>query len=177
MSAPERREVAIRAAAVEFARRGYDATSTEAIAKRVGVSQPYLFRLFGSKRALFHEVARHCFDDVLAQLREAAGGLTGRDALLAMRLRYRDLITDSPMLPLQLQIYGAAVDDPELRELGRAKWAELWQAVAALSGSPPADVLEFLSIGMLVNVLTAFDVPYTPGEKLAESLHAWAASR
>jgi hypothetical protein len=47
--------------------------------------------------------------------------------------------------------------------------------VASLSGVPPVEVLEFLSVGMLVNVLTAFDVPYQPGDKLAESLDAWAA--
>jgi AcrR family transcriptional regulator len=175
MSAAERREMVIREATVEFARRGYDATSTEAIAKRVGVSQPYLFRLFGSKRQLFHEVARRCFDDLLAQFRAAAGGRTGHDAILAMRLRYRDLLADSALLPLQLQIYGAAIGDPELRELGRAKLAELWRQVASLSGEPPEEVLEFLAVGMAVNVLTALDVPYQPGDKLAESLAAWAA--
>ncbi|WP_406530887.1 helix-turn-helix domain-containing protein, partial [Streptomyces sp. I8-5] len=53
MSAEERRESVIRAAITEFARGGYSATSTEAIAKRVGVSQPYLFRLFPSKQAMF----------------------------------------------------------------------------------------------------------------------------
>jgi AcrR family transcriptional regulator len=175
MSASERREIVIREAAVEFARRGYDATSTEAIAKRVGVSQPYLFRLFGSKRELFYEVARRCFDDVLAEMRAATGGLTGHDAIIAMRLRYRDLLASSPLLPLQLQIYAAAIDDPKLRELGRAKWAEMWRAVASLSGGPPEEVLQFLSVGMVVNVLTAFDVPYQPGDKLAESLDEWAA--
>jgi hypothetical protein len=81
------------------------------------------------------------------------------------------------LLQLQLQIYAAALDDPKLRELGRAKWAEMWRVAASLSGAPPAEVLEFLSVGMLVNVLTAFEVPYQPGDKLADSLDAWAAER
>jgi AcrR family transcriptional regulator len=40
MSAEERRESVIRAAIGEFSRSGYYGTSTEVIAKRVGVSQP-----------------------------------------------------------------------------------------------------------------------------------------
>ena len=53
MSAAERRESVIRAAMSEFARGGYSGTSTEVIANRVGVSQPYLFRLFPGKKAIF----------------------------------------------------------------------------------------------------------------------------
>ncbi|WP_407706589.1 hypothetical protein [Streptomyces scopuliridis] len=34
----------------EFALTGHCGTSTQAIAKRVGVPQPYLFRLFGARR-------------------------------------------------------------------------------------------------------------------------------
>ncbi|MQY39903.1 hypothetical protein SRB17_79310 [Streptomyces sp. RB17] len=45
-SSQERRQSIIRAAIAEFALRGYYGTSTEAIAKRVGVTQPYLFRSF-----------------------------------------------------------------------------------------------------------------------------------
>jgi AcrR family transcriptional regulator len=40
----------LNAAIVEFARAGYAGTSTEAIATRAGISQPYLFRLFGTKK-------------------------------------------------------------------------------------------------------------------------------
>jgi len=53
MSAEERRESVVRAAMSEFAHGGYHGTSTEAIARRVGVSQPYLFRLFPNKQAIF----------------------------------------------------------------------------------------------------------------------------
>ena len=36
-------------------------TSTEAIARRSGVSQPYLFQLFGTKKDLFIAAVRHGF--------------------------------------------------------------------------------------------------------------------
>ncbi|MEW2395605.1 helix-turn-helix domain-containing protein [Streptomyces sp. NPDC046862] len=53
ISALERREDVIHAAIAEFAIAGYRGTSTAAIAKRVGVTQPYLFRPFPDKRATF----------------------------------------------------------------------------------------------------------------------------
>ena len=52
-TADERRTSVLAAAVTEFARSGYAGTSTEAIAQRAGISQPYLFRLFGTKKDLF----------------------------------------------------------------------------------------------------------------------------
>ena len=47
MSAEERRASVVAAAVTEFAEHGYEGTATESIAVRAGVSQPYLFQLFG----------------------------------------------------------------------------------------------------------------------------------
>lgn len=47
----------IREAAVElFAKKGYTRTTTAAIAKRAGVNELTLFRIFGNKNALLHDV-------------------------------------------------------------------------------------------------------------------------
>lgn len=78
MSAEDRRESAVRAAVTEFARSGYNGTSTEAIARRVGVSQPYLFRLFPNKQELFLAASERCLDDTRAMFLRAAEGLEGR---------------------------------------------------------------------------------------------------
>jgi len=48
-SADERREEILVAALEEFGEHGLHGTSTDDIARRAGVSQPYLFRLFGTK--------------------------------------------------------------------------------------------------------------------------------
>ena len=53
MTADERREAILEAARGEFASTGFHGTSTETIAERAGISQPYLFRLFGTKKELF----------------------------------------------------------------------------------------------------------------------------
>ena len=53
MPAAERRELVLEAAMAEFAVHGLAGTSTEEVARRAGISQPYLFRLFPTKKALF----------------------------------------------------------------------------------------------------------------------------
>lgn len=108
MSAEERRESVILAAVAEFARGGYNATSTEAIAKRVGVSQPYLFRLFPSKQAMFLAASDRCLADTRKVFAEAGDGLEGEEALQAMATAYQRLIVDDPdKLLLQMQMYAA----------------------------------------------------------------------
>src|SRR5947209_10985531 len=51
--ASERRNALIEAAVHEFARGCLHGTPVDRIARRVGVAQPYVFSLFGSKRDLF----------------------------------------------------------------------------------------------------------------------------
>src|SRR4030081_72994 len=52
-TAEERRAEVLKAAVAEFALHGLHGTSTEMIARRIGISQPYIFRLFPpQKRAL-----------------------------------------------------------------------------------------------------------------------------
>ena len=98
----------------EFARGGLDGTPTEAIAARVGVSQPYLFRLFGTKKDLFLAAVDGCFDRTLSTFQRAAEGHTGQAALLAMGASYVGLLEDRNVLLLQLQAY-VACDDPDIR--------------------------------------------------------------
>ena len=62
----------------EFAVTGYAGTSTEAIARRSGVSQPYLFQLFGTKKDLFIAAVRHGFGRTITAF-EAAGRAARKD--------------------------------------------------------------------------------------------------
>ena len=115
MMDPKRLDV-LEAARVEFAQHGYHGASTDTIARRAGISQPYLFRLFGSKKALFIAVNDLCFQQTLDLFREAASGHSGRDALDAIGRAYAELIeSDRNMLQGQLQAYSAAVNDEEIR--------------------------------------------------------------
>src|SRR6266566_6120885 len=71
-TAEERRAEVLQAAVAEFALHGLHGTSTEMIAKRIGISQPYVFRLFASKKELFLAAIDQCFDRVETAFRNAA---------------------------------------------------------------------------------------------------------
>jgi AcrR family transcriptional regulator len=157
MTAEERRESVLRAAVPEFAVGGLAGTSTEAIAGRAGVSQPYLFRLFPSKKALFLASVERTFALIEAAFREAASGPDGADALAAMGAAYRDLLADRQLLLHQLQAYAAS-EDPEVREVTRRGFGTLWRTVEDLSGASPEQVREWFAMGMLMNVVAALDL-------------------
>lgn len=155
-TADERREAVLEAARHEFARHGVHGASTDAIARAAGISQPYLFRLFGTKKALFLAVNDRCFERTLETFREAAAGRAGGDALAAMGEAYARLIHDDPtMLQGQLQAYAAAVDDEEVRASVVRGYRRLVDYVEAVSGAEPARVARFFASGMLLNVLAA----------------------
>ena len=68
-TAEERREEILAAALEEFGEHGLDGTSTDTIARKAGISQPYLFRLFGSKKELYLASVRRCFRRTLRRSR------------------------------------------------------------------------------------------------------------
>src|ERR671922_167116 len=73
-SAPERREEILAVALRHFAESGYHGTSTEVIAREAGISQPYLFRLFRTKKELFLACDERACEKVLHAFRRAAAG-------------------------------------------------------------------------------------------------------
>jgi AcrR family transcriptional regulator len=158
-TADERREEILRAAMEEFARGGLDGTPTEAIAKRVGISQPYLFRLYGTKKDLFLAVVSRCFERTLTTFQRAAEGLTGEEALEAMGLSYAGLLKDRTLLLGQLQAY-VACQDPDVRALVRDGFKELTRFVADTSGAPAETVRRFFETGMLMNVVAAMELDH-----------------
>jgi AcrR family transcriptional regulator len=158
LTADERRDEVVAAAAIEFAASGYSGTSTEAIARRSGVSQPYLFQLFGTKKELFLAAVRDCFDRTQRNFEQA--GKTARDrgldpagTLAEMGHAYiRLLLADPNLLRLQLQAYAACVDD-DIRAVVRVNYKVLWNAVAEISAADQRSVQAFFAEGMLINVV------------------------
>jgi AcrR family transcriptional regulator len=159
MSAEERREAVLRAAQIEFGRGGYVGTSTESIARRVGVSQPYLFRLFPSKKALFLATVERCFDDLGQLFERAAGDRTGDEALQEMGRAYNSLLDNREILQMQLQTWATACEDSDVRTLARKRLSELWHQVERISGVDTEQVIAFMGRGMLLNVFAAVGLP------------------
>jgi AcrR family transcriptional regulator len=157
-TAEARREAVLEAARHEFAQHGLHGASTDAIARRAGISQPYLFRLFGSKKALFIAVNDLCFQQALDLFRSAAAGTSGHEALDAIGMAYAELIeSDRTMLQGQLQAYVASVVDDEVRESTARGYGRLVDYVETVSGADRVTVAQFFAKGMLLNVLAAMN--------------------
>jgi AcrR family transcriptional regulator len=157
MSADERRESVLRAAIVEFSEGGLAGTSTEDIARRAGISQPYLFRLFGTKKELFLAAVERTFDRALTILVEAAGDRTGEEAKMAMAGAYRMFLNDRTLLLTQMHAYAACGDD-DVRRVTQASFGKLWLAVAGTTGLGDDDLIAFFGHGMLLNMAAAMDL-------------------
>ena len=111
MSAEERREAVLEAAITEFAARAWTAPRPSTSRSRAGISQPYLFRLFPTKKALFLALVDRCFQRVAEAFTAAAADRMGEEALAAMGDAYEQLLEDRTLLLLQMHAY-AACDDP-----------------------------------------------------------------
>src|SRR5262249_18351270 len=142
-TAEERREEILEAAMIEFAEKGLYGTSTDDIARRVGVSQPYLFRLFGTKKELYVATVERCMGDTLAMMRTAAGGKVGEDALHAIGKAYQNRLVNEPLaLRLQMNAY-VACGDPDVCEVVRTGYGRLVEFAEQASGAPPERITTF----------------------------------
>ena len=157
MSGLERRSQVLRIAAGEFANHGLHGASIEAVAHEAGITQAYVFRLFGTKKALFLEVVGAAFDRFSDGMSQAATGARGVEALALMGAQYYESLADRTTLLLQLQGV-AACGDSEVRDLVRARFARMWETVADTTGLDPVTVKSFLAFGMLLNNVAALDV-------------------
>jgi AcrR family transcriptional regulator len=157
MSGSERRTQVLRIAAEEFADGGLHGASTEAIARRAGITQAYIFRMFRTKKALFLELVVAAFDRMTEGIRDAAGAETGLDALARMGAQYNEMLTDRTLLLLQLQGF-AACGDPEVRDTVRDSFGRMWQTVAETTGLDPVTIKAFVAFGMLLNNGAALEI-------------------
>jgi AcrR family transcriptional regulator len=163
--AAERREELIAAAVHEFAHGGLHGTPVSAVARRVGVAQPYVFSLFQNKRELFLAAVERSFKIVSATFVSAAedyaAGRTSEpcdDALQAMGTAYVQLLQDNrDILMLQHQAY-AACDEEAVRVRVRAQFAALVDTIRELSAADPDRIDEFVRYGMWLNVAAAMGV-------------------
>jgi AcrR family transcriptional regulator len=153
-TAEERREAVLAAALTEFADHGFEGASTDAIARQVGISQPYLFRLFGTKKDLFIATAQRCFDNMYERFARVADGLQGEAALEAMGREYKCMIAEDPRtLREQMQSYVACVD-PAIGAVVRRGFGRLVELVES-KGVTPERAARFFATGMLINVMAS----------------------
>jgi AcrR family transcriptional regulator len=168
MKAEDRKVLILEAAVEEYGRSGMAATSTEVIAERAGVSQPYLFRLFGTKADLIVAAIEHHTTRLRRTFREAA---EQRDPdtspLEAMALAYIGFMNDD-VNSLRCQLHTwAAGSDPAIKDVAQRTYREIWEDIATLSGASADEVRDFMAQGMLLTIVAALDLTELYGDPLA----------
>jgi AcrR family transcriptional regulator len=163
-TAEARRDALVVAAVKHFARTGLHGTAVSAITDEVGITQPYAFSLFGTKKGLFLAAVEHAYDHLEATFRAAAAGAPEGEKQSAMGAAYSGLLQDRDWLLLQQQAYAACGDD-EVREVVRRRYARLYELVRELSSADQEALTRFFAAGMLMNVAAAMDLPELLGGK------------
>jgi AcrR family transcriptional regulator len=153
----ERRSQLLGIAGIEFANHGLHGASIESIAHEAGITQAYVFRMFGTKKALFLELVATAFDRFTEGMAQAAGCDRGLEALSLMGAHYYESLADRTTLLLQLQGF-AACGDAEVRDMVRGRVGRMWDTVSDTTGLDPITVKSFLAFGMLLNNVTALEV-------------------
>jgi AcrR family transcriptional regulator len=157
-TAPVRRQALVEAAVEHFAQTGLHGTAVSAITDEVGITQPYAFSLFGTKKGLFLAAVERGCDRIEETFRTAAAGAGEEGPLAAMGAAYGELLSDRSLLLIQLQSYAACGDD-EVRDVVRRRYARLYELVRDLSGADALELQGFFATGMLLNVAAAMDLP------------------
>jgi AcrR family transcriptional regulator len=168
MKAEDRKVLILEAAIEEYGRNGMHATSVEAIAERAGVSQPYIFRLFGTKAELIEAAIVHHTTNLRARFRDAVEQREpGASPLEAMAMAYLGFMSDDAnSLRCQLHTWAAA-SDPAIKEVAQRTYREIWDQVVETSGASADEVRDFMAQGMLLTVLGALDLTDLYGDPIA----------
>ena len=126
------------------------------------MSQPYLFRLFGTKKDLFIAAVDRSFSRIEAMFEDAAAlPLTNLPyeynpvlASIGHPILSRARSASQSLLRMQLHAFAAS-DDPEIRDFVRQRFSGLITLVSERSGVPASDLRDFFAQGMLMNVAAA----------------------
>ena len=164
-NAETRREEILAAAIEEFARFGLYGTAVDVIAERVGISQPYIFRLYGTKKDLFIAAALQVCDRIQRAFSAAASASPGKP-LEAMGRAYAGLLSSRAELLTLLHAFAAS-EDPEVKRAVSSRYHELWDFVARTSGASRLQVRDFFAAGMGMTVGAALGLNhlFDPGHK------------
>ncbi|WP_026530540.1 TetR/AcrR family transcriptional regulator [Haematomicrobium sanguinis] len=149
MSAEARREQLIDAAVEVFAHYGYARGTTEEIASKAGVSQPYVVRTFGSKKKLFLAALEKTLNEITGTFtRPLPAGAdrhqVGRPYVsMAQETAYGRFLTWALMLG----------DDPDIAATCRAGLAEIYCVLRTNARFDAETAKEFIATGLLINAL------------------------
>jgi AcrR family transcriptional regulator len=158
-SAAERREAILAAAVEEIAASGFAGATTADVARRAGISQPYVFRFFPTKKDLALAVIDRCVGRIIADW-ETAVPQPGEGRLDTLGRTYWEKLQDRRS-ELLVHLHGyAASEDPDVAEAMRHHLARVFRYVvlqARRDGqeNPYPAAATFISRGFLINAAMA----------------------
>ncbi|HLG75091.1 MAG TPA: TetR/AcrR family transcriptional regulator [Ktedonobacteraceae bacterium] len=156
LSAEERREKILDVAIPVFAMYGLHGASTLMIADDAGISETYIFRLFGTKKDLFLAAVERVHNQIMNTYRMAAE--THPDRMLeVIRMAMLQAPVPQEVRLLLLQAY-AACNDEDIQRVVRGHFREMYTYVAARVGAQE-DVHAFFADTMLSMTTLAIGIP------------------
>ena len=147
LAAPERRQAIVAAALEVFSSGSYRGVTTAEIAREAGISEPILYRHFGSKRDLYLACLESAWDSLRAAFDEKLAVLGDREAVTAIGSAAREFHSSGRIKPVALwvQALSEAGEDAEIGDFLRVQLREVHDYVAAAvrraqtAGGVPAD--------------------------------------
>ena len=125
------------AAAKCFARKGFSATTLAEIGKELGLRKSIVHYYFASKAALVQEVQSYTYKLTLRGIREALS--TSRSLDDALTALWKCLHDDSSTKGLNVEIWSAMRQDPEIRRRAAVLHADARKALAERLSSQFSD--------------------------------------
>jgi AcrR family transcriptional regulator len=183
ISAADRRELVVGAAARLFAARGYGGTRLDDVAAAAGVTKPMVYRHFASKKALYMALLEKHEADLPTFLERppAAGG--GEPPVRAILELWLDYVRGNQHAWLML--FRDSSGDEEIQALRRRvtrrarEVMAVFVAARAGAGIPPEQVeptAELLRTGLAGLALWWIDHPDVPQEVVAAAAVRFAAA-
>ena len=151
---PEERRAEILSAARElFSKKGYQATTMEDIVAETSLSKGGVYRYYGSKREMLHELMLQGNVERLKQFRpRTASGAEDREAMV--ELLYAKICDENEMKPLYAEFLLAAATDPELSKLKEQLFSESVPEIQATIGfKERPESLPWHELGALIDAL------------------------
>lgn len=159
-TAEERVEEILRVATEEFARYGYHGASTAVMARRLEISQPYIFKLFGTKQALYLSALDRVYTRVRATFDRAARAPIpeGCGPLDALGDAFIQMLDERADLQLMLQGFAAA-GEPEIQAFARREYIRMFEFLRETTGASLEETRQFLATGLLLTVIALTEIP------------------
>jgi len=156
-----RREQILEAAVIVFAESGYYRATTAQVAERVGISQPYIFKVFKNKEELFVAALERAFERIVHAFKEVEAPA---DQLLQEAIRVYERLMESHPSEIILQVQALGIRDEPIRQAmqwGMRQVTTLVQGKFAAAGMkhPEVEVSKFMANGMLCNIAMVLGMP------------------